>query len=142
MPEPKEADVNAFAHAYDEAAAPAAERQHPDFVTALRFAAARRPASPLRILSAAEVALAVAHANDEGLEVELGDGPIDGKLVLDLSGMKRIVIDAYGRTARAQPGVTRDELEAACAAHGLSPEAPIGARILGGLVIERTYRLV
>src|SRR5205814_127914 len=70
-----------------------------EFVIELRTNAARNPALPVRPLTAREVAVAVRYAADEGVE-----------LPFDLSAMKRIVVDTGARTARAQPGVTRDEL--------------------------------
>jgi FAD/FMN-containing dehydrogenase len=111
----------AYAHAAEQAAAPDAERQAYDFVLTLRHAAARRPAPPLRILTADDAALAVRHAVDEGLAIELGNRPTEYALTLDLSGMKRIVIDPRKRTARVQPGATVLELERAAAPYGLAP---------------------
>lgn len=91
-----------------------------DFTFALRSAASRRPAPPLRILTAADAALAVRHAADEGLAVELGHDPIDSAIVLDLSSMKRIIIDLRRRVVRAQPGVTARELDEAVTRHDLA----------------------
>jgi FAD/FMN-containing dehydrogenase len=113
--------MNALAHPTPEPAALSAEPQPAAFATALRHASARRPCPPLRVLTAADAALAVRHAADEGLAVKLGDRPADHALVLDLSGMKRIVIDPRRRTARVQPGVSVAELEGAAARYGLFP---------------------
>ncbi len=70
---------------------------------------ARRPVEAVRPLTGREVAVAVRHARDEGHE-----------LALDLSGLKRIVIDPQQRTARLQAGATPDELQAAAGYWGLA----------------------
>jgi hypothetical protein len=137
-----------------------------DFTYTLRRAAARRAAPPLRILTAADAALAVRHAADEGLDVELGRDPADSALVLDLSRMKRIVIDFRKRLVRAQPGVTARELDQAVTRHGLEVGELVAAdvvwndgsivraseesaellqrvrlRTVRGFVVDSTYRL-
>ena len=81
------------------------------FVRELRTNAARVPAIPVRPLTGLEVAVAVRYALDEGGQ----------DLPLDLSAMKRIVIDPHERTARVQPGVTAAELEQAAFYWGLAP---------------------
>jgi FAD/FMN-containing dehydrogenase len=146
--------VNALAHAPRHVA----EHQPDDFVIALRQASASRPAPPLRVLTAADAALAVRHAADVGLTVELGDRPADHALVLDLSGMKRIVIDPRKRTARVQPGVTAAELDEAVAPYGLVAAGLLTAQVVLqdgsivrvseeaaepelGFVVDSTYRL-
>jgi FAD/FMN-containing dehydrogenase len=145
--------VNALAYAPEHAVA---AHHADDFVTALRQASARRPAPPLRVLTAADAALAVRHAADTGLTVELGDRPAEHALVLDLSGMKRIVIDPRKRTARVQPGVTAAELDQALALHGLAAASLLTAQVVLqdgsivrvseeaaelGFVVDSTYRL-
>jgi FAD/FMN-containing dehydrogenase len=85
------------------------------FVLQLRTHAARVPALPVRPLTGREVAVAVRYAADEGQD-----------LPLDLSAMKRIVIDPRERTARVQPGVTPDELRQAAFYWGLTQAAGDG----------------
>ena len=94
------------------------------FVLDLRTRAARVPALPVRTLTAAEVAVAVRHAADEGR--------LD--LRLDLSAMKRIVIDPDARTARVQPGASAEELWDAAATWGLAPLVDRGRLVLPDLV--------
>jgi FAD/FMN-containing dehydrogenase len=85
------------------------------FVLQLRTHAARVPALPVRPLTGREVAVAVRYAADEGQD-----------LPLDLSAMKRIVIDPRERTARVQPGVTPDELRQTASYWGLTQPAGDG----------------
>src|SRR5438105_15402493 len=81
-----------------------------EFVLELRAHAARNPALPVRPLTGREVAVAVRYALDEGCEVPL-----------DLSAMKRVVIDPAARTARLQAGVTTEELGQIAFYWGLAP---------------------
>jgi len=93
------------------------------FILELRTSAARSPALPVRPLTAREVAVAVRYANDEEQE-----------LPLDLSAMKRIVIDPQARTARVQPGVTSAELERAAFHWGLAPLVDEDGFVLANLL--------
>jgi len=74
----------------------------------MRMRMARREA--VRPLTGREVSLAVRNAADEGQE-----------LTLDLSALKRIVVDPHARTARVQPAVSSAELTAAAASWQLAP---------------------
>ncbi|MDQ6773760.1 MAG: FAD-dependent oxidoreductase, partial [Candidatus Dormibacteraeota bacterium] len=49
-----------------------------------------------------------------------GNAVCDGGLVVDLSPMKEIVVDAAGRRVRAGGGVLWGELDAAAQRHGLA----------------------
>jgi hypothetical protein len=87
----------------------------------------RRPAVIARCCSASDVQAAVAFAREQGLEISvrggghgLGYGTWDDALVIDLSPMKGIEVDARARTCRAQPGLTWGEFDAATQAHGLA----------------------
>jgi FAD/FMN-containing dehydrogenase len=130
-----------------------------DYALDLRMRVARRDV--VRPLTGREVAIAVAHARDEGQLVSL-----------DLSAMRRIVIDPAERTARVQPGVSAAELETQAAAwrlaplsdhRGLAPANLIAAQVVRpdgelvdadqallreirtghavGIVVDATYRL-
>ena len=94
------------------------------FVLELRTNAARVPAIPVRPLSGLEVAVAVRYARDEGGQY----------LPIDLSGMKRIVIDPREKTARVQPGVTPAELEQAASYWGLAPLVDRSGFVLANLL--------
>lgn len=94
-----------------------------EFVLELRTRAARNPAQPIRPLRGREVAVAVRYALDE-----------DQALPIDLSAMKRIVIDPRERTARVQPGVTVAELEHASFRWGLAPLVDRDGFVLANLI--------
>ncbi len=80
-------------------------------------AADRHPALIVRPADAEDVALVVAHARETGLPLVVRAGGHsmanhstgDGALVLDLSAMRGIDIDAAGRTAWAEAGVLAGE---------------------------------
>lgn len=88
----------------------------------------RRPALIARCTSAADVAAAVAHARQHDLLISVrggghslpGHSVNDGGIMIDLSPMKRVEVDAQQRVARATPGVLWGELDAANHAHGLA----------------------
>jgi FAD/FMN-containing dehydrogenase len=88
----------------------------------------RRPELIVRAADAADVAQVIALARDSGLELAVrsgghsiaGHGVSDGGIVLDLSEMKALDIDAERRTASAEPGVTTGEYTSAAGEHGLA----------------------
>ena len=87
----------------------------------------RRPAAVVRPTSAEEVAKAVTFARDAGLELAVrsgghsraGYGTTDGGIVVDLSEMKALDIDAEAKTAWVETGVTAGEYTNATGEHGL-----------------------
>jgi len=99
----------------------------------------RRPALIARCETAAEVqqAVRVAAASNLLVSIKGGGHNIAGNalchdgLMIDLSPMKRVVVDAAARTARVQPGVTLAELDAATQAHGLA--VPLGINSTTGV---------
>jgi FAD/FMN-containing dehydrogenase len=94
----------------------------------------RCPALIARCADAADVVRAVRFARDVGWRPAVrggghsaaGHGTRDGGLVIDLSAMKRVEVDAASRVARAQAGLTWGELDGASQAAGL---ATTGGRI-------------
>src|SRR5579859_6693087 len=88
----------------------------------------RRPAYIARCANADEVAQALQFARGHGLPVAIrggghnvaGFGTCDQGLVIDLSPMKRIQVQAQARTARAQGGLTWGEFDQATQAEGLA----------------------
>jgi hypothetical protein len=86
----------------------------------------RRPAVVARCSSAEDVGLALEYAASHGSRLAVRGGAmsssatIDGGLVVDVSGLKGIEVDAAARQARVGGGVTWAELDAATSAHGLA----------------------
>jgi FAD/FMN-containing dehydrogenase len=77
----------------------------------------RRPSSIVRVADAADVAAVIAVARETGSELAVrsgghspaGHGVVDDGIVLDLSAMKGLQIDAERRTAWAETGLTAGE---------------------------------
>jgi FAD/FMN-containing dehydrogenase len=106
----------------------------------------QRPAAIVRPADAAEVAQVVNLARDGGLELAVrggghstaGHSLSDGGIVLDLSALTAIDVDAEARTAWAQAGLTAGAYTAAVQGHGLvtgfgdTASVGIGGLTLGG----------
>jgi FAD/FMN-containing dehydrogenase len=92
----------------------------------------RYPALIVRPTDADEVAVVVAHAQERGLPLVVragghsmaGHGTADGALVLDLSAMRDVEINAEERTAWADAGILAGEYTAA--SHELGFVTPFG----------------
>jgi len=92
----------------------------------------RRPALIARCSGEADVAAALQHARAKDLAVAVrsgghsvaGHSVCDGGIVIDLSPMRRVDVDASARTARVQAGALLGELDAATQRFGLA--APAG----------------
>lgn len=88
----------------------------------------RHPALIARCEGTADVIEAVRFARENNLLLAVrggghnvaGNAMCDGGIVIDLSQMKGIHVDAANRTARAQPGVTWGELDRETQAFGLA----------------------
>jgi hypothetical protein len=88
----------------------------------------KRPALIARCANADDIAEAIRFARDNDVEASVrggghniaGNSLCNGGIVIDLSGMKGIVIDPAARTARAQPGLLLREFDTATQAHGLA----------------------
>ena len=106
----------------------------------------RRPAAIVRVADAADVATVVRIARESGAELAVrsgghsgaGHSTVDGGIVIDLRDMKALDIDAEGRTAWAETGLTAGEVTTALAEHGLAigfgdtGSVGIGGITLGG----------
>lgn len=117
----------------------------------------RRPAVIVRVADEKDVAYVVSLARDTGMELAVrsgghsavGHSVSDGGIVLDLSDMRALEIDAGNRTAWAQTGMTAVEYTNAAGAHGLvtgfgdTGSVGIGGITLGGGVgfLVRKYGL-
>lgn len=97
-----------------------------------RIAGARTPEAIVEATSTADVVAAVKYARAHNLKVAIRGGGHnyhgavlrDGSLLLDLSRLKLIKIDAAGRRASVGPGIKGGELIAALAPHNLA--FPVG----------------
>ena len=117
----------------------------------------RRPDIIVRCRDAGDVKASVDFARREGLSLSVrgaghsyaGNTIGDGGLLIDLSRMKAIRVDAESRTATVEPGVTCGELDQATQAHGLATPSPTvssvgvaGAALGGGSgYLSRRYGL-
>jgi FAD/FMN-containing dehydrogenase len=116
-----------------------------------------RPALIARCAGSADVAAAVTFAREHDLLVSVRGGGhnIAGKavcvggLMIDLSRMRRVAVDAVDRTARVEGGATLGELDSATQAWGLATttgvvtHTGVAGLTLGGGVgrLARTYGL-
>ena len=88
----------------------------------------KRPALIARCTGVADVAAALDFGLRNGLEIAVKSGGhnvagkalCDGGLVIDLSAMKGIRVDAASRTVRAQPGLTWGEFDRETQHYGLA----------------------
>jgi FAD/FMN-containing dehydrogenase len=88
----------------------------------------RRPALIVRCQTTHDVVAALAFANRVGVEVSVrggghnvaGRAVTDSGVMIDLSAMKSVIVDATKATACVGPGVVWGELNAAAAEHGLA----------------------
>ncbi|MGC1814978.1 MAG: FAD-binding oxidoreductase [Solirubrobacterales bacterium] len=87
----------------------------------------RRPLAIAKVAGAEDVSRVVSVARDAGLELAVrsgghsraGYGTTDGGLVIDLSGMKGLEIDADAKTASVVAGISAGEYTVATGEHGL-----------------------
>ena len=103
-----------------------------------------RPALIVRCARASDVVAAMAFARAHGLDVSVkggghnvsGKSVSDGGLMIDLSPMKGVRVDAGRRVARAEPGLTLGELDRACQAVGLAtPTGNVSPTGIAGLTL-------
>jgi len=104
----------------------------------------RRPAALVRPASVQDVATAIRFGRDRHLEIAIrsgahsasGHSTTDGGLVIDLSRLRGVTVDARRRTARADGGTLLGELDIAAQAHGLvCPVGVVGHTGVAGLTL-------
>jgi FAD/FMN-containing dehydrogenase len=122
--------------------------EDPDYDAARTVAFAnvdRRPAVVVRPADAADVSRVVTLARDTGTELAIrggghspaGYGVSEGGIVLDLSALRSIEIDAERRTAWAETGLTAGEYTAAAGEHGLATGfGDAGSVGIGGITLS------
>jgi FAD/FMN-containing dehydrogenase len=105
----------------------------------------RRPAVIVRVADATDVSRVVSVAREAGLELAVrggghsvaGHGVSDGGVVLDLSEMRALDIDADRRTAWAEAGLTAGEYTSAAAERGLATGfGDTGSVGIGGITLS------
>jgi FAD/FMN-containing dehydrogenase len=87
----------------------------------------RRPAAVVRAAGVEDVSRVVSLARESGLELSVrsgghsraGYGTSEGGIVIDLSGMRAVDIDADAKTAWVETGITAGEYTNATSEHGL-----------------------
>jgi FAD/FMN-containing dehydrogenase len=106
----------------------------------------RRPAAIVRVANAKDVSRVIELARDTGVELAVrggghsmaGHSTTDGGIVLDLRDLKAMEIEAGGRTAWTEAGLTTGEYTSAAAEHGLATglgdtgSVGVGGITLGG----------
>jgi FAD/FMN-containing dehydrogenase len=104
----------------------------------------KRPAAIAYCVDESDVAAAVRYANERGLRIAIrsgghnggGLGGVDDGLVIDLSQMKSITVDAAARVARVQGGALLKEVLETTHQDGLTiPVGVIGTTGVGGLTL-------
>jgi FAD/FMN-containing dehydrogenase len=105
----------------------------------------RRPAAVVRVADTSDVSRVVDLARETGAELAVrsgghgraGYGTSEGGIVLDLSEMNGVEIDAEGRTAWAQTGVKAGDYTTATGEHGLASGLGDTATVgVGGITLS------
>ena len=105
----------------------------------------RRPAMIVRVADADDVARVIALARETDAELAIrsgghspaGHGVSEGGIVLDLSELRELEIDADGRTAWAGTGLTAGEYTTAAGIHGLATGfGDTGSVGIGGITLS------
>ena len=95
----------------------------------------RRPAMIVRCRTETDVTFAVNFAREKKLSVSIRGGGhniaglavCEGGMMIDLSGMKEVRVDAIGHRAWVQPGATLADVDRATQAHGLATPTGINS---------------
>jgi FAD/FMN-containing dehydrogenase len=88
----------------------------------------RRPQAVVRCTGTDDVRAAVIYAHEHGLDLAIrggghsvpGFGTVDDGIVIDLSGLRQVTVDARAATARAEGGATWGDFNDATHAYGLA----------------------
>jgi FAD/FMN-containing dehydrogenase len=108
----------------------------------------RRPALIARCRDTADICSALRHARAAGLPVSIrcgghnvaGSAVVDGALMIDLSLMRSVTVDAGAGTAEAEGGCLLRDVDLATTQHGLAcPAGVFSYTGLGGLALGGGY---
>ncbi|MBN3923960.1 FAD-binding oxidoreductase [Nostoc sp. NMS4] len=99
----------------------------------------RRPAVIVQCAEADDVRYAIAFARENGLEISIrgaghniaGNAVCDNGLMIDLSTMRNVRIDAHKRRAYVEPGATLADFDSSAQVHGLA--TPVGINSTTGI---------
>ena len=99
----------------------------------------RRPALIVRCAKASDVPHAISFARENGLEISIrgaghniaGNALCDNGLMIDLSTMRRVRVDAEKKRAYVEPGATLADFDEAAQSHGLA--TPVGINSTTGI---------
>ena len=99
----------------------------------------RRPAVVVRCAGATDVAAAIGFARERGLEISIrggghniaGTSVCDGGVMIDLSQMRQVRVDAAARRAFVEPGALLADVDRATVEHGLA--TPLGINSTTGV---------
>jgi FAD/FMN-containing dehydrogenase len=133
------ADVDAFAARLDGALLTAADGGYDDARKVWNGTVDRRPALIARCRSDGDVQAAVRFAGEHRMLVSVrggghhiaGNAVAEGGLMIDLSQMRAIGVDAAKHTARVGPGALLGDFDRAAQAHGLA--TPLGINSTTGV---------
>ena len=108
----------------------------------------KHPAVIARVRNEADIAAAIAFAREHGLEIAVrggghnvsGRASVEGGMMIDLSLMKTVTVDAASKRAVAQGGVTWGEFNRATQEHGLATTSGvISTTGIAGLTLGGGY---
>jgi len=99
----------------------------------------RRPAAIVRCKDANDVSHAISYARENELEISIrggghniaGSAVCDNGMMIDLSNMKTVKVDAQKKRAFVEPGATLGDFDKAVQAHGLA--TPVGINSTTGI---------
>ncbi|HEU4436408.1 MAG TPA: FAD-binding oxidoreductase [candidate division Zixibacteria bacterium] len=99
----------------------------------------RRPAAIVRCAEAGDISQAILQARQNGMEFSIrgaghniaGNAVCEGGLMIDLSTMKNVRVDAAQKCAHVEPGVTLGDFDGAVLQHGLA--SPVGINSTTGI---------